>query len=286
MEEIIFEDFVAVKGSIEPPFNYTGSKYKMLGQLLPYFDYTKDNFVDLFAGGGSVYANVVDRYKTIYANDIIKDLIEIHRELIFNLDETIEMVKKTVVSKDDKEGYLRLRESYNEDNSSTASIKLYALMLCCTNNMMRFNKSFKFNQTFGKRTYNANTEKKILGFSNALQPHREKLRFSSMDFKEFYIPDNSFTYIDPPYSNTLAGYNAYWGKDDDIRLFTLCQHLHSRGITFAVSGVEVEEYEDCRLLRLLEKEDYIRVREIKFDYNKVSRAGKKNFREVLLVNYD
>ena len=39
---------------IETPFNYTGSKYKILDQILPLFDYNKKNFIDLFAGCGGL----------------------------------------------------------------------------------------------------------------------------------------------------------------------------------------------------------------------------------------
>ena len=31
---------------IETPFNYTGSKHRILDQILPLFDYSKRNFVD------------------------------------------------------------------------------------------------------------------------------------------------------------------------------------------------------------------------------------------------
>ena len=48
---------------VNPPMNYTGSKFKLLEQILPEFDYTKPYFVDLFMGGGSVYTNVVDKYE-------------------------------------------------------------------------------------------------------------------------------------------------------------------------------------------------------------------------------
>ena len=48
---------------IETPFNYTGSKFKLLKQLLPELDYKKSTLVDVFCGGGSVYTNVLDRYK-------------------------------------------------------------------------------------------------------------------------------------------------------------------------------------------------------------------------------
>jgi len=59
------------KNMIETPFNYTGSKFKLLEQLLTEFDYTKTTFVDVFCGGGSVYTNVLDRYDRIIINDII-----------------------------------------------------------------------------------------------------------------------------------------------------------------------------------------------------------------------
>jgi site-specific DNA-adenine methylase len=39
---------------INPPFNYTGGKAKLISQLSGLMDYSKENFLDLFAGGGSV----------------------------------------------------------------------------------------------------------------------------------------------------------------------------------------------------------------------------------------
>jgi site-specific DNA-adenine methylase len=60
---------------IQTPLNYTGSKFKLLEQILPQMDYTKSHFIDLFCGGGSVYTNVLDKYDKILANDIISDLI-------------------------------------------------------------------------------------------------------------------------------------------------------------------------------------------------------------------
>jgi len=81
---------------IETPFNYTGSKHKLLTQLLPEFDYTKPYFVDLFMGGGSVYTNVVDKYQKVIANDIIGDLVGIHKSLLEG-DEIIEKTKSIVL---------------------------------------------------------------------------------------------------------------------------------------------------------------------------------------------
>lgn len=35
---------------IDSVMNYTGSKYKLLDQILPNFDYSKRYFIDMFAG--------------------------------------------------------------------------------------------------------------------------------------------------------------------------------------------------------------------------------------------
>lgn len=59
--------------NIEGVMNYTGSKFKLLNQILPFFDYDKSNFVDLFAGGGSIFINVLEKYDNVYINDIISD---------------------------------------------------------------------------------------------------------------------------------------------------------------------------------------------------------------------
>jgi len=264
---------------INTPFNYTGSKYKLLEQIIPNFDYTKNTFVDLFAGGGSVYTNIVDKYDTVYINDIIENLIRIHKELI-DSDDIIEKVKKTVVSKDDKNGFLKLRESYNQNPKP---YKLWALMLCSTNNMMRFNRKFKYNQTFGKRTYNPSTEKKIIEFVNHIRKYKSKLIFSSKHFTNI-ISSNSMVYIDPPYSNTEAGYNAYWNKNDDLILYDYIKKIDKNN-SFMVSGVSEHGGKTSRLIDMLISDNY-NFKILKSNYQGVSRnKSKKQGNELIIMNY-
>jgi len=191
---------------IEPPFNYTGSKFSLLPQLIPLFDKTKTRFVDLFAGGGSVYSNIIGtHYKKALVNDIIKDLVECHRALITDCEATIAKTKALAVARDDAEGYGKLRESYNEEPDC---YKLWALICCCTNNMMRFNKKFKFNQTFGKRTLNENIEQKAKLFGARLNPHYGSLEIISKHFKEIKCNPDDMVYLDPPYSGNLSNNKA------------------------------------------------------------------------------
>lgn len=83
---------------INSPFNYTGSKFKLLPQIIPHFDTSKKKFIDLFAGGGSVYTNIIHLYEDVWVNDIIDDLMCIHY-LIQKLDFGYDKVSRSVENK-------------------------------------------------------------------------------------------------------------------------------------------------------------------------------------------
>jgi len=271
---------------IETPFNFTGSKYKILDQILPLFDYNKKIFVDLFAGGGSVYTNVIDKYD--------KDLVLIQKRLI-STDGVIDKVKKYCVEKTDSEGYLNLRKDYNENPTPE---KLWSLMLCCTNNMLRFNQKFEFNQTFGKRTYNSNTEKKVINYINNVRPYKNKLIFSFKRFNDIPIVMKSFYYIDPPYGYIMnddgsmgnkqiseAGYNAYYKKEDDEALYNYVHKINDVGATFLMSGVLEHDGKKSWILNKLISEGFNYLT-IDLNYSKVSRKKiDKGTKEIVLFNY-
>jgi DNA adenine methylase Dam len=265
---------------IETPFNYTGSKYKLLDQILPHFNYNKSNFVDVFCGGGSVYTNVLDKYEKIIINDIISDLIGIHCGLMVD-DNIIELTKGLCPGKENPEGYSNLRVDYNEMPTPE---KLWALMLSCTNNMMRFNQKFKFNQTYGNRGWNQNTDKKVNNFINHIREYKNKIEYSSTHFENLNFNENHMLYVDPPYSNTEAGYNAFWKKDDDLKLYDWLVDNDKNGLSFVVSGTLIHDGKSCVLLDKLISDGYNLV-ELDFDYNKVSRKGDKITKEILIKNY-
>lgn len=271
---------------INTVFNFTGSKFKLLPQLLPHFDYTKTTLVDLFMGGGSIYTNLVDKYENIITNEIVKELSQIHQRLVEGDSAFVERVKQLVVSKEDKEGFLALRTSFNEEKSPE---KLWALMLCSTNNMMRFNKKFQYNQTFGKRTWNPNTDKKVTAFMEHITPYAAKITFRSSDFV-FLVPDVDFdstamVYADPPYINTEAGYNAYWSKKSENNLYEYLKLVDEIGASFMLSGVLAHDGKESELLKNLITDGYELV-ELDFDYSKVSRKKvNKKTKEIIIKNY-
>lgn len=278
---------------IDGVMNYTGSKFKLLEQILPQFDYTKPTFVDLFAGGGSVYTNVLDKYDKVIANDIIEDLIGIHSDLLTS-DKIIEDTKSLCPGKGNKDGFLQLREDYNQNKSSA---KLWALMLSSTNNMMRFNKKFKYNQTYGNRGWNSNTDKKVENFIKHIRRFADKIEFISKTFNEVDISSEMMFYCDPPYGRiknddgsmgkkqiSEAGYNAFWEKDDDLFLYEYLHKINDSGSSFMVSGVLEHDGNICWMLDKL-IQDGFNYKELTFDYNKVSRKGDKKTIEIIIKNY-
>jgi site-specific DNA-adenine methylase len=232
-------------------------------------------------GGGSVYTNVVDKFEKILANDIIGDLVGIHQQLIIS-DDIITQTKSICPDKTDADAFLRLREDYNNNPSPE---KLWSLMLSCTSNMMRFNQKFKFNQTFGKRSWNSSTENKVEIFKNHIRQYKDKIRFTSNSFYDVNISSNKvMVYADPPYSNTEAGYNAYWKKDDDDKLYNYLLDIDRKGSSFMISGVLNHAGETCKLLDDLIKDGF-KYKTLNYDYNKVSRVGKKQTDEIVIINY-
>ncbi len=281
---------------INTALNYTGGKFKLLPQIIPQLDYKKKTFIDIFTGGGSVFSNLLDKYDNIIINDIITELVGIHEGLYKNDLSLIEDVKKLCVEKDEQDAYNKLRESYNNDKTPA---KLWALMLCSTNNMLRFNKSFKYNQTFGKRTFNKNTQLKIDILLEHYKKYPNKVSFTSKSFSDIEIDNSDYmVYIDPPYGfiknddgsmgNTQiseAGYNNFYTKQNDIDLYNYCLKVNEIKSSFMISGVLEHGGKTCWVLDKL-IQDGFRVIELDFNYEKVNKTGvDKKTKEILIVNY-
>lgn len=266
---------------INPPFNYTGSKYKLLNQILPLFDYSRKFFFDVFLGGGSVAYNVLDKYELVYANDIISELVKIHEGLVFDSESFLEKTKEICSKIIDKSIYYEIRKIFNEHREPEC---LYALILTCTNNMIRFNNDFEFNQTYGDRNYNISTIKKIKEFLLYLD-NRKNIKFQSKDFGEIKPMNDCFYYLDPPYLNTQAGYNCYWSSENENKLYDFVHEINSStNSSFALSGVFNYNGKTSELLNKLSSD--FKMIELNHNYDGVSRIGKKEVSEVLIVNYD
>lgn len=275
------------KNRIKSPLNYTGSKYKLLSQLMPLFPKNISTFVDLFTGGGTVALNV-DSQKT-YAIDnnysVIK-LLSLFQKLSF--DELVEKVKELEkyygLSRDNKLGYLKLRDYYNSYQDPVA---LFTLICYSFNNMTRFNSKGQYNVPFGKRIFNENIRKNLKETISAIQS--KEIIFAFSDYKEAFnlvdsqLDENSFVYCDPPYLITDAAYNSHWDKQEFTKLLILLDQLNERGIKWGLSEVIFHKGKENDVLR--EWMDKYKVHYINSDYSTCNYQTSGSSVEVYVFNY-
>ena len=251
-----------LKPLIQSPLNYTGSKFRLLPQILPIFPKDISVMVDLFCGGASVGVNVRATNATrIILNDKQKELMEILE--LFQRDSAESLLQKIAkiitefglsdsekfgyahyhcdsakgLSNYNKAGFTRLKNTYNADKDA---LKLFVLIIFAFNNQIRFNAKGEFNLPCGKRDFNARMKAKLKGFINAMQS--KNITLSSKDFRTFDISildSQSLVYIDPPYLLGNAGYNENggWSENDEKDLLEFIKMLDNKGLKFALSNV-------------------------------------------------
>ena len=246
------------------PLFYVGDKYKLMPQLLKFFPDKIDSFIDVFAGGGSVSLNT--KAKKYVLNDNNLNIVRLHRFLLsyesdflsfrqymygiidqFNLscserrleNEIIELkqiYKKTYFSKYNKAGYLKLRDSFN--NNKECMEYLYILLIYGFNHMVRFNKVGNFNLPVGNVDWNKNVSTAL---ENYFAWRKNDITIYNTDFIDLLdhiqIDANDFCYFDPPYIITNSEYNVRWSEYDEIRLYNCLDNLSSRGIKWGLSNM-------------------------------------------------
>lgn len=269
------------------PTNYSGSKTKILPQLLEYFPKKEDvsTFYDIFTGGLSVSINT--NYNKTISNDIIPALINFYKNLKKasdedKIEEEIQKILSYKIDKIDKEKFLKYRKEFNIEKNDPYIF--FTLICSSTNNLMRFNKKFEYNQTFGKRSINDNTVKKLIEYCNILK--NKNITFTNHHYSNFFqlsnIQKEDFVYLDPPYGQTCAGYNSIWSKRDEEYLYSIIDSLDKNGIRFALSGVSIHKGIKNPFIDRLSKYKIINIDQ---SYEKVAKIKGLKSQEILVINY-
>lgn len=228
--------------SIQSPLNYTGGKFKLLPQITPLLPDDVEVFVDLFGGGFNVGINI-DTDIIIY-NEYSKNVHNLVKGICcgeITEDKIDKIIKEYNLNKENKEGYLRLREKWNSDIEKDNS-ELYTLICYAFNNQIRFNSKGEFNIPFGRdRGFNSVLRNKFNTFQEKAK--KKNIFFYNESFEKITdfegIGDSYFFYCDPPYLLTTATYNEKngWNNEMEIRLYNELDKLNRKGAKFALSNV-------------------------------------------------
>lgn len=303
------------KKLVPSALNYTGGKYKLLPQILPFFPKDVDKAVDLFCGGCNVGINInCNKVQFNDSNKHLMGLLDTFRRLskteIFEwLYTTIDRYNLSLVSKNgyeyygcesskglasyNREFYNKLRKDFNSKikQDDEYFLMLYLLMVYSFNNQLRFNKKGEFNLPVGKRDFNAKMQEKLGDFLARIKSG--DYGFSNKDFREIKLDeftDKSFFYVDPPYLITCATYNEQggWTKKDEYDLLSYLEKLDKRGIRFALSNVlESKGKKNEILADWIKRNKKFKAILLDYDYFNSNYHTKREgvTKEVLVINY-
>lgn len=235
-------------GNIHSPLNYTGSKYRLLPQILPLFPKNIDTFVDLFCGGCNVGVNVsANRY---IFNDVQIELIGLYKTIIdlgadefitkvLSVIDTYNLINKRRMQEQNKDNFNKLRRVTNElEHNEEYYINLFTLIQFSFCSQIRFNSDGEFNMPVGDKSFSASKFDGARRFIKRLM--EMPIEFSTESFVDFdynRLDSNSFVYLDPPYLITEAIYNNIWSIDEETKLLNLLDSLSARNIKWALSNV-------------------------------------------------
>lgn len=279
---------------VKSPLNYTGGKYKLLPQIMPYIKACSPNyFIDLFAGGCNVVANV-DARKRI-ANDVNKNVISVYERFQqMDIMEILGYIRSKIdeygLSKANAEAYDRFRKDYN-GSERKEPLDLFILICHSFNYQIRFNSKGCFNMPFGKNKsyFNDSIMDNLVAFHEAMK----NVKLSSNDFRELKIDKlcpNDYVYCDPPYLVACASYNEQggWDEKDERDLLALLDTLNGRHIRFGLSNVLSNKGKENEILRDWAERNKYNVHHLNYSYKNCNYHAKDKESitdEVLITNY-
>ena len=273
-----------------------GGKYRSLKNIIPNFKKDINTFYDIFSGSGTVYLNT--KAKRIISNDINHIVIGLQKYISENNPKTIyeelkKLAKEYELESEDSNGYILLREQYNQDKDP---LKLLALSQHSFNYIIRFNKQGNFNASHGKGISRLSQDflDKLINFREKAE--ESSIEFRSKDFREAVILNelskSDLVYCDPPYLLSEAVYNEKrafggWTKQDSLELFDLLDEINDKGSNFALTEMIISKGKtNYELIDWIEKRGYaINYNNVKYLGVPSTHSNKKKSVEVLITNY-
>lgn len=282
---------------------YTGSKYKLLDQLLPLFSENIENFIEPFLGGCNIAQNI--KAEKYFLNDKLGKLVFLyHIFKCYDPKSIIDKIESKIsyysLNKSNKESYLYFREQYNlfPNNSYSSSIELLILLYFSFSNHIRFNNKGKFNVPFGQREFHEQHKRNLIKLINFFQYKKQDIFLTGFLFNDFLKnilkssdinKEKSFIYLDPPYFNTTATYNENnWNIKDEEKLMDYIEKIIKLNIKFGLSNVFKNNEPISEPLKdLLNKySDILKVHFLDKNYSNCNYQRKENkLQEIFICNY-
>lgn len=286
-------------------FNYIGSKDRLFSLIDKNLDKSKRYFVDVFCGSGVVGVNELSNYEKVVMNDLCWQVIE---TLKFFRDNEYEKVIHDIdriildynLSKTNKEGYLKLREDYNDDPYLRLVFNpamFYCLVTHSFNYSIHLNSKGKFSVPFGanKSYFNPSLRAKLEGFQWELHENKNKVALKTENFEELLsnakkVSKDTMFYLDPPYLSSDDSYSRIhylgkWNEDKERKLYACLDEINQNGGSFLLSNVLENNGKWNKILDEWSKKYNIIEVSASYEGCNYQRKNEGKTKEVLIRNY-
>ena len=257
---------------LNPLYKWTGGKRKEIKVFSEYYpDFVKESndfkFVEPFFGGGAVYWTLDAKENII--NDVDYDLINFLKNIKTNSTKLIEMSKElsdkiSDISQLEKnkelsipeaktlrgEPYYEWRNKDRKDglkdlSSIDRAFRFFFVNQLAFNGMRRFNSRGEFNIPYGNyKSFNLNIEDKHIELLN-------KTEINCGSYKDIMInndTENTFIYLDPPYTREFKTYSHgnVFGNEQQIELSEVIKSMKNAKVMLIINKDDftTELYED------------------------------------------
>ena len=287
-------------------FNYVGSKDRIFPIIDKNLDKSKDIFIDVFCGSGVVGVNELSNYSKVVLNDACWQVIDTLKFFRDNeYEKVIHDIERVILdyglSKENKEGYLKLREDYNADPYLRLVFEpamFYCLLTHSFNFNIHINSKGQFSVPFGanKSYFNNSLRQKLELFQWELHDNKDKITLKTSDFRDLIgktpkkIAENAVFYVDPPYLCSDDAYSRiyYLGKWDEDKERALYEHLdqvNEMGGSFLLSNVLHNNGKWNRILEEWSKKYEVIDVSASYENCNYQRKNAGETKEVLVRNY-
>lgn len=274
-------------GKTTPFVKWAGGKTQLLEQLKNRMPDSYNTFYEPFIGGGAFLFSIQPKKAII--NDSNEQLINAFKQLKYNTDSVINIVKDFNSRTCDKEYYLQLREQYNKKIASNElDAECAALMIWinkhCFNGLYRVNSKGLFNVPYNNSaTAKTISEENLINIGRYLTENDIKIRLGDFEAACFDCSKGDFVYLDSPYIPvSKTAYFTDYTKDgfsyeDHKRLSELFRNLDKKGIKVMLSNNDVP--------LVYELYDGFNIENVDVRRNINSNANKRTGKEVIITNY-
>lgn len=287
-----------------PIYKWTGWKRKEIKTFEKYYpDFVKENrkytLIEPFFWGWAVYWNLNNiKWKNII-NDIDFDLVNFLQQVKENneiLKEKIEDVKVFIqnISNREKEWNLNIKEAKEERwkiyyewrnkdrkdglkelSNIDRAFRFLLVNQLAFNWMRRFNSKWEFNIPYGNyKSFNPNILKQHIDLLNNTEIHN----WSYKKILEENDKENTFIYLDPPYTREFKEYshdNIFW-EEQQIELFNIFKNLKKAKAMIIINKDDFTS----NLYKDYIKEEY----SLKYSTN-IKNRYDNNVKHLIITNY-